>query len=124
MECLQIRSSADMMSKATCLSIPSFRSDDRGFPLSKNKSFELSPLIKPKLKKKIGEMQDFRILDGGAGSELQDLGFHVNVSIYLRKLAWLDPHMRHHKERRCKGKHLFLSFGEWKIYVHYLSRCW
>lgn len=34
-------------------------------------------------------MQDFRILDGGAGSELQDLGFHVNVSIYLRKLAWL-----------------------------------
>lgn len=35
-------------------------------------------------------MQDFRILDGGAGSELQDLGFHVNVSI-LRKLAWLDP---------------------------------
>lgn len=91
MECLQIRSSADMMSKATCLSIPSFRSDDRGFPLSKNKSFELSPLIKPKLKKKIGEMQDFRILDGGAGSELQDLGFHVNVSIYLRKLAWLDP---------------------------------
>lgn len=30
-------------------------------------------------------MQDFRILDGGAGSELQDLGFHVNVSIYLRK---------------------------------------
>lgn len=36
-------------------------------------------------------MQDFRILDGGAGSELQDLGFHVNVSIYLRKLAWLDP---------------------------------
>lgn len=36
-------------------------------------------------------MQGFRILDGGAGSELQDLGFHVNVSIYLRKLAWLDP---------------------------------
>lgn len=35
-------------------------------------------------------MQDFRILDGGAGSELQDLGFHVNVSIYLRKLS-LDP---------------------------------
>lgn len=88
MECLQIRSSADMMSKATCLSIPSFRSDDRGFPLSINKSFELS---KTETKKKIGEMQDFRILDGGAGSELQDLGFHVNVSIYLRKLAWLDP---------------------------------
>lgn len=34
MECLQIRSSADVMSKATCLSIQSFRSDDRGFPLS------------------------------------------------------------------------------------------
>lgn len=93
MECLQIRSSADVMSKATCLSIQSFRSDDGGFPLSKNKWFELSPLIKPKLKKKKKkEMQDFRILDGGAGSELQDLGFHVNVSIYLRKLAWLDPH--------------------------------
>lgn len=57
-------------------------------------------------------MQDFRILDGGAGSELQDLGFHVNVSIYLRKVAWLDPH---ETSQRTKMQRKTFIFKLWRM---------
>lgn len=37
-------------------------------------------------------MQDFRILDGGAGSELQDLGFHVNEDpLWSARLLHTNP---------------------------------
>lgn len=68
-------------------------------------------------------MQDFRILDGGAGSELQDLGFHVNVSIYLCKS---DLHETTYStvENGDLKENLFESFDEWEISVHYLSCFW